>query len=277
MMYFFLLFTIIGWSIGQTLLKLGYSKATPLDSFLIGGLCAIVVWTPYVYFNPPIFKDPALFFALTSFVVLCNITFYYCLAAGELATVSAILGSYPLFTVLFAVLFMGEFLTYEQWAAVIVIILGVASLSAFSAGNSSESNKTPKIWLLFALISAILVGVGDALTKIIVDNANASAYIVYYTVFQLFITMLLKFFFGGFKFDFGFLKARLSFLGMFLMTGGGLFFTLALSLGKASIVVPFSSSYLALVALFSWLFLNEKMNYGKLSAITMIIAGIMWL
>jgi|GEM_PF-6288355 len=274
MSYIFLLFTIAGWSIGQTLLKIGFSKSTPIDSFLIGGLCATVVWTPYIYFYPPVFKEPLILFTLTSIVVLGNLTFYYCLNAGELATASAILGSYPLFTVLFAVFFMGELLSLKQCSAIIAIIFGVASLSMLSSGAPGNSEKIPKIWLFFSLISAILVGIGDALTKVIVDNSNASTYIIYYTIFQFFLTISLKIVFGKTSFNLDFLKSKFSFMGMFLMTVGGLFFTIALSMGKASIVVPASSGYLALVSFFSWFFLNEKMNVLKIASITLIIAGI---
>jgi uncharacterized membrane protein len=113
--------------------------------------------------------------------------------------------------------------------------------------------------------------------KVIINKIDVSAFSLYLNTAQIAAGIILKLLFEGRDLSFAGLKSRYSLIGLFVMNIGGLTFTIALSMGQASIIVPLSSTYLALVTIFSWLFLKEKMGPLKVSAIVLVMAGIMML
>ena len=281
MIYLYLTITVLGWGIGQTLLKLGFARSTPISSYLLGGILGFIVWLPYVIMNPPIFAGIELYLPLCLAVSLCYLTFYYSLNAGELSIASAILGTYPMYTVLFAVFVLGETLVLRQWLGLVTILTGIGLLSYVSnptpADESAAASRDARIWLFLSIISAVLIGISDAMCKVIINKIDVSAFSLYLNTAQIAAGIILKLLFEGRDFSFAGLKSRYSLIGLLVMNIGGLTFTIALSMGQASIIVPLSSTYLALVTIFSWLFLKEKMGPLKVSAIVLVIAGIMML
>jgi len=276
MLYMYLIIIIFCWGTGQTLLKIGFEKSTPLDSYFMGGLVGSIVWMPYFIWNPPKFKEFTLFLPLCLAVSLCYLTYYYALNAGELSISSAILGTYPMYTVLFSVFVAGEQLVTRQWLGLIVIIAGIGLLSFFSSKTSATAAAPQiKAWLFLSLVSAILMGIADAMTKIIIDRTSVSDYCIYFNISQVLSSILLTLAFERKSLSFKILNSKYSLAGIFLLNIGGIAFTISLANQQASILVPLSSSYLALVTILSWLFLGEKMSATKVSAIAIVIAGIM--
>jgi len=215
-------------------------------------------------------------------ISLCYLTFYYALDAGELSITSAILGTYPMYTVLFAVFVMGEVIVSRQWGALIAIIAGVGLLSylcsqtpANEEADIASIKPTARGWLYIALSSSVLMGTADAMCKVIIDNSNVSAFSLYLNTMQIAAGIALKLLFEGRNFCFEALKSKYSLIGLLILNIGGLAFTLALSAGQASIIVPLSSSYLVIVTILSWLFLKEEMSIFKVFAIAVVVAGIM--
>ncbi|MEZ7892359.1 MAG: EamA family transporter [Candidatus Wallbacteria bacterium] len=276
MTYVYLAFTILFWGTGQTFLKLGLAKSTPISSFLVGGLAGLVVGLPYILTHELQFAKWEILFPMVFVIAMCYLTFYYSLNAGELSVTSAVLGTYPLYTVIFAVLFLGETLIAKQWTGLLIIITGVGLLSA--ASNPGEDKKkmtaNDKIWFAISILSALLIGVGDALSKVVVTHATVATYLLYFNIVQIIMGTLLKLIFEKGNFNFSAIKSRHSFIGMFLLNLGGIVFMLALESGNASVIVPLSSTYIALVTLLSWLFLGEKFNTPKTIGIFMVIGGI---
>lgn len=274
--------TLLGWGIGQTLLKIGFARSTPISSYLLGGIIGLLVWLPYIVANPPELAGIELYLPLSLAVSLCYLTFYYSLNAGELSIASAILGTYPMYTVLFAVFVMGEKLATRQWLGLATILAGIGLLSYLSTpapagcGNGNEL-RLARTWLFLAVISAVLIGTADAMCKVIIDRTGVSAFSLYLNSVQIVAGILLKLLFEGRDFSFAALRSKYSLIGIFLLNIGGLTFTIALSMGQASIIVPLSSTYLAIVTVLSWYFLNESMGPLKIAAIALVIAGIMML
>ncbi len=241
-----------------------------------------MVWLPYILLNKPVFDDIGLFMPVCLAISLCYLTFYYALDAGELAITSAILGTYPTYTVLFAVFVMGENLVLKQWFGLFVIMFGIGLLSYLCSVQSSDENKTAGAagyasygWFYLALSSSILMGIADAMCKVVIDKTNVSAFSLYLNVMQIGAGLFLKLLFEGKKISFDAFKSKYSLSGLLILNFGGLAFTIALSSGQASIIVPLSSTYLVLVTLLSWMFLKEKMGLLKIASIFMVVAGIM--
>lgn len=274
--YLYLLITLFCWGIGQTLLKIGFTKSTPINSYLLGGFIGLIVWLPYIIINYPNFFNFKLFFPLCLATSLCYLTFYYALEAGELSIASAILGTYPIYTIIFSVFVIGEKLKTNQWIALIIIILGIVTLSYISSDSSKNNfNNNNKYWLFTSITSSILIGLADGMCKVIIEYIGVSAFSLYINIAQIIMGIFLKICFERKNFSFVTLKSKYSIIGIFLLNIGGVFFTLALKIGQASIIVPLSSTYIAIVTILSWLFLNEKMNFIKILSILAIILGIM--
>lgn len=281
MTFIYLALTIFFWGTGQTLLKIGFSKSTPISSFFLGGLAGIFVAAPYIaFYERPIFDNYHLFLPIMLAVALCYLTYYYALNAGELSVASAILGTYPMYTVLFAVIVMKEVLVLKQYMGLFLVIGGVGALSVSSGGADADGVKgqgKSRVWIFLSILSAVLIGVADAVSKVVLDHTNPATYFLYFGVIQITLGFFLKLVFEGGNFDLAALRSKYSIIGMFLLNCGGMAFTFALKSNQASIVVPLSSTYLALVTLLSWWFLKERFTVVKGLGITAIIAGVMLL
>ncbi|HOT75881.1 MAG TPA: EamA family transporter [Candidatus Wallbacteria bacterium] len=283
MFYILIAVIIILWAAGQSVLKAGLVDSTPVSSAIINGACGLIAGTPFFYFNPPDFTDFWTFFPVCSWIALCYITYYYALNIGDLGAVSSLLNTFPLYTVLFAVMILGEKLILRQWIAVFFIITGgtiisinyVEPLGDESEKNKKDGGKLKKIILGFIVISAAAcIGVADAVTMPVVINKGPSTHLVYFWSSQIILGLILKLCFERKKFDFKKLISKYSIIGTFLLNSGGICFVYSMQHGQISIIEPLTSTYTLLVAFIAWKFFGEKFNPAKIAAMTIIIAGI---
>ena len=287
MVHFYLILTILFWAAGQTLLKMGLSRTSPVDGFIACGVAGFTAGLPIFYIlraNPafvPVFDPVFPYMAISVWAALCYLTFYYAIDAGELSVASALYGTCPIWTAMFAVSFLGETLTARQWGAIIAVVIGIMLLSYECARlGALDEKKTAvsgrKWWMIvfIAVSAAAITGVADAVTKLVAINKSPATHLIYYWTGQIVIGMIIKAGLERSKFSLRGIFDKYLLSGMFIMNLGGICFVTSMTTNQVSVVEAFTSSYLALPAIASWLFFGERFTARKAISVLIIVTGV---
>src|SRR3989338_5617222 len=127
----YILLFVIFWGIGGVLVKRGFHKLTPWQTYALDAIgIALPMWLIYglltaSHLKPvtPLTILSALF--ITSFYAL----YYYTISFGEIGLTSPIIASYPIFTLILALLFLNEHLTAIVAGGIIITSIGVILIS----------------------------------------------------------------------------------------------------------------------------------------------------
>lgn len=135
------------------------------------------------------------------------------------------------------------------------------------------------MWWIYALLSAFFAALTAIFAKIGVKNVNADLATAIRTVVIVFLTWGIVFFRGGANTISSLTKTNWTFLILSgLATGlSWLFYFRALQLGKASQVAPIDKLSVALVVIFSVIFLKEPLSIKTAIGATLIIAGTLFM
>ena len=301
-------FAIIFWATGQVLIRKGFKNSGVFDTFFMGGVLGFLVYLPYIIIHLSELNVNLFLFIYSSFIVTAYLVYYKALSVGNFSINNTVVSSFPIITIIFAQIFLDEPLSLLQWSGVVIISLGVVSLSYFEHGGFSwkQLKKSHIKWPIWA---AVYIGFGDFLTKIVegdysssnavnalveniktvdfeivrqagslIETAAHSSY-SHASIFfclglsQLIIGAVLKFVKDDYKFNLTVFKRPWTMGGNFLLSTGTLFFYLALFSGWASLVVPISASHVILAVIFAHLFLHEKLDKKQYIAILVIVFG----
>lgn len=130
---FFILLTIIFWGIAPIFAKVGLVKVEPIvglaiRTFVISIILLVIclVTGKFASIGQVSMRD-ILFISAEGICasLLGHFAYYYSLKLGDVTKVSPLLAAYPVITVLAAILFLGEKLTWNKFAGLIIIIFGV--------------------------------------------------------------------------------------------------------------------------------------------------------
>ena len=129
---------------------------------------------------------------------------------------------------------------------------------------------------LACIITALLIGFGDFLAKIVIGRIGVANYFLIYGISYLpglMISLALDK--KGRRIPKISLKDWVSALiGATMVTGAGIFFFIALSKGPASLVAPVASSYTALTVILALIFLKEKLRKIQAFGVLLVVLGI---
>lgn len=190
---------------------------------------------------------------------------------------SSIFSVYPLYTALFAVLFLSEILTPGNWIGVISIALGVVFVELGSRRTNNGEKPVTKS-LIFPVLGGLTLGMSAILRKVALDVFNAPVLgvaVAYTFSFLLYGVMLMVS---------KSTRTELSLkrdLRLFWLAGVGqaLSWVLsfyALSFEKVSVVTPLLSVEPLFVVLLAYLYLREqeKLSFGLIAGIVLTFFGV---
>lgn len=261
------------WGVGQVVAKKGLNLFTPLAFNFLFVPFDFLVFIPIAF---SLGADPSritLFDLLLTILTLTTYILYsYVISMGELSLTGTIISSYPLSTMFFSVALLGERLTVTQFIFTLLIILGVVLIGL------PEKLKGLKVegWFGLAIVTALLIGFGDFLAKIVIGRIGVANYFLIYGVSYLpglLISLALD--------KKGRRLPKIPFkdwvsalIGASMVTGAGIFFFIALSKGPASLVAPVASSYTALTVTLALIFLKEKLRKIQAFGVLLVVLGI---
>jgi len=247
--------------------------STLFRAWIIEGLLLLplVIWQ----FNPTF--TPLLLFKIAAYsliLVFGYLFFYKSLEIGPTSIAVPLTATYPLATVILAILFFNEILVFYQYVAIGLIILGIFLTSL----NINKGVKVvSKSGVLYALFAALMFGVAVPF----LDQVVAEIGWVMTTFYQFPFGLLFLYLFYGLRMGWrpllgkGFNKLVFSLAAAHLI--GVSLFSFGLQVSIPSIVTPVSAAYPLVTLALVFVFFKERIAWHQMLGAISIILGIVLL
>lgn len=261
-----------------TSLKRSYKEFPPSVAFFFDMIFGLLIWIPFAFFQGFDYSDLPRVLVYT-FVsgILSEAFVFYVLSKGEISITGTIFASYPIYTIIFAVLLLGERLEPMHWLFVFVTITGTLFASLPKKILKSELKK--KAYVVWAIAGALAVGLSDTISKGIIDETSAAAFLVGLAIMQVPISLAyLKFekqsFRQTLKFGKDLNKYKYSLLGSLFNVLGLIGLWLAFEYTYASIASPLTAAYPGIMIVLAYIWLKDKPRRIELVGLGLIIIGV---
>lgn len=267
----YVLLFIILWGVGGVLVKKGFQKLSPWQTYALDAIdIALPMWLIYGLLTASQLKPVTPMAILSAlFITFFYALYYYTISLGEIGLTSPIIASYPIFTLILALLFLNEHLTMIVVAGIIITSIGVILISL-----PKKIQFRLEKWVILSILVSIGYGIGGYLGKIAVSEVGNSTYLITLAISQVFIVLLWRIFTHEKFPPFNYNILKYSFWGILLFNLGNILFYVALEKGYASIIVPLSNTYITITVLLSIIWLKEKITIRQLIGIILVIAGV---
>lgn len=281
---FWALAAAVFWGVGAIFSKKALATFTPLVYNLLTVPLDILLLLPFALaFGLNLGRFTLVDFLLLIFITTSYTLYYYVISLNKLALSGTVLSTYPLVTMFFAILLLGEKLTGVQLVWILVLVTGVVLI-----GLPTSEIPDPDLrarsgfriffqgWFLAALGMAIFSGLADFLAKGLIDRVGVGNYLFFYG--WAFIPSNLVAFFldkrGRVWPRLKFQEWPLALLGAALLVLGSGFFFTAVSFGPVSLVAPISSLYAAITVILSFIFLKERLTKVQALGVALAVTGV---
>ncbi len=264
------------WACGQVLIKKGFENIPPLWNNIFSNFLLLFIYLiPALLLSNFRITIPSLpIFFIILVAASFYLTFYYAISKGEISLTGTVVAGYPVTTILLAYLFLGERLAAFQFVGVCFVIAGVVLVAMPEMDKAKESKDFS--WFKWGLSASVLIGAGDFLTKLSINNIGSYSYIFFLAVISnplSFFNYLIDMRSRAFP-SIREKKVLFTFIGIIAVLTGSLLFFLSFDYGKVSLITPVSSIYPALTALLAVRFLHEKITLKQCIGIAVTVVGL---
>lgn len=200
--------------------------------------------------------------------------YFHALQNGDINKVVPIDKSSTVLTILLALIFLHEGLTWEK--AVAVILIGAGTMLMISRKEVQEDReKSGNSWLIYAVLSAVFASLTAILGKIGIAGIDSNLGTAIRTTVVLVMAWLMVFIGGKQQEIRRIEKKELRFIGLSgLATGASwLCYYRALQEGPASVVVPIDKLSILVTIAFSWIVFHEKLTRKAACGVAFIALG----
>ena len=198
--------------------------------------------------------------------------YFRALQLGDVNKVVPIDKSSTILTMLLAMLFLGESITWLKVLCMAAIAVGTYLMID---RKQSISKKTSKAWVIYAVLSAIFAAATSILGKVGIHDVESNLGTMLRTAVVLGMAWMMVFVTGKRKMVFQTTKKELVFISLSgLATGASwLCYYKALQMGPASVVVPIDKLSILVTIAFSYFVLREKLSWKSLGGLALIVSG----
>lgn len=202
--------------------------------------------------------------------------YFRALQNGDINKVVPVDKSSTVLSILLALIFLHEGLSWIKIAAVVMI--GSGTILMITKKETAEASGEKRGgWLIYAVLSAIFAGLTSILGKIGIEGINSNLGTAIRTTVVLLMAWLMVFVTGKGKEIKGIEKKELGFISLSgLATGASwLCYYRALQEGPASVVVPIDKLSMLVTIAFSWLVFRERLTRKSAVGVLLITVGTM--
>lgn len=228
-------------------------------------------WTP----DTRISGKTLLFLILSGFATGASwLCYFRALQKGDINKVVPIDKSSTVLTILLALIFLHEGLTWVK--VVSILLIGVGTMLMISKKESdNEEKKQGGSWLLYAVLSAVFASLTAILGKVGITDINSNLGTAIRTTVVLLMAWLMVCVTGKQHQIRGIEKKELAFIALSgIATGASwLCYYRALQDGPASVVVPIDKLSMLITIAFSYIVFHEKLSRKAAVGVVSITAG----
>lgn len=200
--------------------------------------------------------------------------YFKALQLGDINKVVPIDKSSTILTIVFALIFLNEKVSFLKFICIILIAVGTFMMIQ-KKEVVEDKRKNNKMWLIYALLSAIFASLTSILGKVGIENVNSNLGTAIRTVVVLIMAWVVVFVTGKQNTVKEIQRKELGFIFLSgLATGASwLCYYKALQDGLASVVVPIDKLSILVTIAFSYIVFKEKLSKKAGVGLAMIVVG----
>lgn len=201
------------------------------------------------------------------------IFYFHALQKGDINKVVPIDKSSTVLTILLALIFLHEGITWEKVVA--VILIGMGTMLMISRKESDKEKKKENGWLIYAILSAVFASLTAILGKVGIVGVDSNLGTAIRTTVVLVMAWLMVII-GGKQHEIKRIEKKE--LGFIILSGvatgaSWLCYYRALQDGLASVVVPIDKLSILVTISFSWMVFHEKLTKKSAFGVVFITLG----
>lgn len=272
----FSLATIMMYGLGQVFAKETRTNVSSANLLLLLGGNMFVMWAVYwLFFREPGSFDNSIWFQAAIGAALSGlayVTYYESLKHGKVSIVGTIAGAYAPWTVILALIFLGETMSPGEAAGVVLVVASMLVFT-YSADNNGH-RRTEVIGIAFAIVSLFFWGTSAVVAKGAIDEIGNTNFIGVYAL--VCPTIWIFYWLGREKAKFEMPKSNRWILELSLLcfAGGGITLYLAIQNGNVSIVSPITNLYPLVTIAVAKARLKESLSVRQMIALAMLFISI---
>ncbi|MGD9963687.1 MAG: DMT family transporter [Thermoplasmata archaeon] len=272
----FSLATILFYGLGQVFVKETRTQISSANYLLLFGGNIGVIWAVYWFFfhESTSYEAWAWIQAVVAAALsgAAYLTYYEALKHGKVSVVGTVAGAYAPWTILLALLFLGENMTYGEGAGVALVVGGML-LFTYNPGNGN-GRRTEMRGFMFALGSLFFWGTSATVAKGAIDVIGDTNFIGVYAAVCPAMWVVYWLFTTRGKLEMPKADLRILELSMLFLTAGGITMYLAFANGNVSIVSPITNLYPVLTIAAAKVRLKESLTMRQYAALAMLLVAI---
>lgn len=266
-------------AIAQGALKKSYKELAPSVAFAFDAALGLVLWVPLALIVGVSFGQLHVVsgYAVLS-AILSEALYFYALSKGQLSITAVLLGSYPIYTILFSHLVNNDHLSALQ--AIFVAITIVGTLLTYLPSKFNREELRANAAVIWPLVAAIGIGLSDALSKHVIDATEDFTFLFMLAIVQVPVAWIyLKLEKQTLRPTVDILRSNPRELGdavagsLFNIVGTGLLW-ISFSLTIASIASPITATSGAITALLAVIFLDERVTLRAAVGLIFVLLGV---
>lgn len=199
--------------------------------------------------------------------------YFRALGLGDVNKVVPIDKSSTVLTILLALIFLGEQITWIK--AVAVVLIGIGTFLMIEKKKNTEEKVPRRGWLIYAVLSAVFASLTSILGKVGIDGVESNLGTAIRTAVVLAMSWLIVFIKGKQHAVRSIPRGELCFICLSGISTGGswLCYYKALRDGLASVVVPIDKLSILVSVAFSAVVFHERLRKKAALGLLLIVAG----
>lgn len=272
----FSLATIFFYGVGQVLAKESRAGTSSANYMLMFGISIFAIWGLYwAAFREPNPHDTHAWVKACIAAALSGgayITYFEAIKHGKISIVGTVAGAYAPWTVVLALIFLGEAMSIGEGIGVALVVAGMLVFTYSS--NNGEKGRTELLGIMFALGAFFLWGTSAAMSKDAITEIGQTDFIGVYAVvcplmWVVYWVVRAK---GRFEMPTG--NRLVLGLTMLFLAAGGITMYAAFANGNVSIVSPITNLYPMMTIAVAKFRLRESLTMRQYAALAMLIAAV---
>lgn len=272
----FSLATIMFYGLGQVFAKETRTNVPSSNLLLILGLNMLVIWSAYwfVFREPGSYETSAWLQAIVGAALsgLAYVTYYESLKHGKVSIVGTIAGAYAPWTVVLALIFLGEQMSFGEGAGVVMVVASML-IFTYPSGNNGGT-RTERLGIAFAICSLFLWGTSAAVAKGAIDEIGNTNFIGVYALVVPAIWLVYWIATTKVKFSMPQSNRWILQLSMVFLAAGGITYYTAIQNGPVSIVSPITNLYPIVTIAAAKMRLKEMLSTRQIVALVLLFASV---
>ena len=201
--------------------------------------------------------------------------YFHALQKGDINKVVPIDKSSTILTIVLALIFLHEGLSFGKGVSVVLIGVGTMLMITKKEDKPEEKKENSKEWMIYALLSAVFASLTAILGKVGIEGVDSNLGTAIRTVVVLVMAWIVVFVKGK---QCEVKKVEKKELGFIVLSGiatgsSWLCYYRALQTGPASVIVPIDKLSILISIAFSYMVFKEKLSKKAFAGLVLIVAG----